>query len=394
MEKLRSLVANLAIAIVALALIIILFRQLSSDAVYVEPIEVPATLAALGYTPEVTAGWILDDMLKIQSKALTRKHGQYLAPEWERFDIEVPGSGITLSTLGLAIRQSLGLRERKVSGELVATETGYQLRIRFSGGARFQQPPVFGSKQDVDTMIHSAAEQAVQLIAPFMFASYLHASNRLEELEEAIRFSLENGPAEDRKWAYNLRGIMLAEQNKLDEAVESYANALQEDKRFALAYHNMANALYEQGKYDLALKNLLLAVSWDSSLHDGSKEARFRFSLGKHYGRDPERRDDEIEMYRLARKSDPEEIQALMYWGIALMKEPDPDFEAASKKFAEYTLKDNSAPEVYVKWGQALEGMREYQKAIEKYEAAMDIDPEGYGYLEHKIDLLRSPVKP
>lgn len=388
LAKVRSLVSNLAISVAIVAVVIILFRQLGSDAIFVEPIKVPATLATLGYTPEVTARWILEDMLEIQRKALTRKQGQLIAPEWERFDIEVPGSGITLSTLGRAMRESLGIRERKISGELVGTETGYQLRLRLSSGSQFLQEPILGSKKNVDTMIHAAAEHAVQLIAPFMFASYLHASNRPEELERAIHYCLQHGPAGDRKWAYNLKGIILDEQEKLEEAVKSYADALQEDKRFALAYHNMANALYKQEKYELALDNLLLAVRWDSGLHDASKEAAIRFKVGKSYGRDS-RRGEEIEMYRLARKSDPGETKALMAWGIALMKGKNPDFETAAKKFSDLTIKERTNPEAYLKWGKALEGMKDYEKAIEKFQTAIELNPEGYKFLQLDIDRLQ-----
>lgn len=390
LAQVRSLVSSLAVTTVIFALVIILVRQLSNNAIIVEPIKVPSSLAALGFTPEVTAKWVLEDMLEIQRKATTRKEGQLIAPEWERFDMEVPGSGITLSALGRAMRESLGIHEKKISGEAVKTEKGYQLRLRLSGGARFIQEPILTSKSNVDAMIHAAAEHAVQLIEPFMFASYLHASGRTEDLKDAIRYCLENGADEDRKWVYNLRGIMLAEQSKFEEAVKSYSDALKQDNRFALTYYNMANALYKLEKYELSLDNFLKAVSLDSGLHDAPMESALRFNVGFIYGKDPARTlEDEIEMYRLALKSNPEETQALMFWGIALMREPNPDFEAAAEKFAVLTNKDNKNAQAYAKWGEALEGLADYSKAIEKYQAAIEADPSGYKFLKTEIDRLQ-----
>ena len=391
LAQVRSFVSNLAVIIVIFTLVIIFFRQLGNDAIFIEPVRVPYSLAARGYTPEVTALWILEDMLEIQRKATTRKEGQSIAPEWERFDMEVPGSGITLSALGRALRESLGINEKKISGEVVAsTKEGYQLRLRLSG-ARFRNEPVLSSKQNVDTMIHVAAEQAVQLIAPFMYASYLHASGRTEELEDAIQYCLQNGADEDKKWAYNLRGIMRAEQSKFKEAVESYTNALKQNNHFALAYHNMANVQYKLKKYDPALDNFLMAVSLDPGLHDASMESALRFHVGFSYGNDPARTlDDEIEMYRLSLKSNPEQTQSLMFWGIALMREPSPDYQAAASKFAELTDRDNKNAQAYVKWGKALEGLADYEKAIEKYRAAIEADPEGYEInMQAEIDRLQ-----
>ena len=396
LAQVRSLVSSLAVTIVIVALVLILFRQLGNDAIFVEPIKVPASLVKLGYTPEVTARWVLEDMLEIQRQTTTRKKGKAIAPEWERFDMEVPGSGISMSTLGRVLRESLGIREKKISGEVVGTEADYKLRLRLSDGSRNRQQPELGSKKDVDAMIHAAAENAVQLVAPFMFASYLYASNRSGELDAAIQYSLQHGDEADRKWAHNLRGIMLYEQGDYRGAIESYNDAIKQDKSFALAYHNIANAQVQLSKHKLALDNLLLAVKLDPGLRDASKEADLRIHVGIQYGRESAPLIDQIEMYRHALEINPEATQALWYWGRALMQGPDPDLEAAAEKFAALTEGDNTkatasekAP-AYLKWAEILKRQQKYAAAIEKYQAAIEEDAKGYkNTAQPEIDKLK-----
>jgi len=385
-----------AVVIVTFASAIILFKQLSNNAYLVEPLQVPFSLAESGYTPEVTAQWVVDRMLAIKREATTIKEdSQPIAPDAERFDMEVPGSGISLGTIGQALRESLGFQEKTISGEVVSSGDGFLLRLRISEGSGFSQVTV--PNHDVDALIDAAAERAVQVTAPFMFASYLYAKGRTTELEKAIDYCLDNGPQEDRAWAFNLRGIALDEAGNWDGAIENYEKALQENPRLAVAYNNWANTLRNQGKYEDALEKLQDAVKLNADLVTPEMEANFLFSVGVQSIRSIEG-SRELEMYRLAIEKNPHHVHALLRWGQALMRSPISDFQGAIEKFGrleeirrneidtQFEAEDWAG--VYILWGQALEKLGDDKTAISKYQDAIVIDPVGSDWLLDEIERI------
>ena len=113
----RSMVVSAAVLATVVALATIVVRQLSNDAVVVQPIAVPASLVDEGFTPEVASQWIVDRMLTIQSEAKTRKARRDLLPDASRLDFEMPGSGVSVKAMGTIIRRSLGISEATLSGE-------------------------------------------------------------------------------------------------------------------------------------------------------------------------------------------------------------------------------------------------------------------------------------
>ena len=391
LAKIRSLVTSLAVTVVVIALVVILFRQLGNEATMVEPIKVPDGLSAMGYTPEVTAQWLVDEIRDIQRQATTRMEGTEIAAKWQQFDMEVPGAGLSLGTIGRAVRESLGMTEQNISGEIVAADDGYRMRIRLSGEAAAGVEPLL-AESNVDALIRKAAERAVRLEAPFMYASYLHASNLPEEALEATRYCLANQPSDDDKWAWNLQGILLFEGDDWDDAQLSYEKALELDPEFALARHNLANVLYQQFSFESAWEELQRAVGLQPELYNAPKEAAFRVALGRTWGGRPELREQEIEMYRLALEADPDNAQAYMWWGIALMQGADADFNAATRKFEAATEHDDENAMAWEKWGQALEQLGNRDAAIAKYKAAIERDREGSEKrLQARIEMLSNP---
>jgi tetratricopeptide (TPR) repeat protein len=389
LSSLRSLVSDLVVTILAVTLVVVLIRQLTSSTVVVEPLQVPPDLVDTGYTPEVATQRLMDGMFDIQRTATTQQARKLVAPEWQRFDMEVPGSGVTLGTVGRALRESLGIREKKISGDIVSSQTGLHLRLRYWGDTQFRWAQV-SDQQDVDALIAASAERAVQLMAPFMFASYLHATGQSEALVQALEYCLQYGEAEDFKWVYNLRGVIQADQEDWKGAITWYAQALEIDPEFAIAQHNWANALYELRQYELALEKLLLAVRLDPGLDDAKKEAGFRVQAGRAYGGDPQQRQQEIAMYRLALQRNPQETLALLSWGIALMQPPEPDLEAAADKFAAVINQDQANIMAYLKWGEVLEKLGDNRAAISKYQAVLALNAEDYQWLPEQIEQLQA----
>jgi hypothetical protein len=82
LSHLRSLVINIFFFLAAIALTVIIVRQLTNNAFVVEPLSVPDTLAKQGWTPKIVGQRIVDEIYKIQQAATTVKERRDLLPEW------------------------------------------------------------------------------------------------------------------------------------------------------------------------------------------------------------------------------------------------------------------------------------------------------------------------
>lgn len=396
---LRSLVASIVVIAVSIALITILYRQLNSSAIIVEPIRVPDALVKSGYTPEITAQRLMDSMFAIQRQASTQKEGAPVAPEWERFDMEVPGSGITIGTLGNVLRESMGIREQKITGEVISSDSGLQLRLRLLGTMQFSDS-VSHEPHKVDTLLKASAEQAVQLIEPFMYASYLYSTDQTDELKEALDYCHAHCSAEDRKWALNLGGVLLADKGDWDGAIEGYKRVLEVDPHFAIAYHNWAMALVKKRQHTMAYEKLLEAERLDPEVTNVEEKASLMVAIGRQMHKDEKPIEQEIEQYRLALELNPNETKAYIYWGNALSVGDRPDYEVAVEKFAmalerskvQYPDGGAVVAEIYALWGRVLEKMKDYESAISKNKSAMEAYPQGYAHLSRKNNELEKKL--
>lgn len=396
---LRSLVSSIVVITVSIALIAILFRQLTSTAIIVEPIRVPDALAKSGYTSEITAQRLMDSMFAIKRKATTQKEGAQVAPKWQRFNMEVPGSGITIGTLGNVLRESIGIIERKITGEIISSDSGLNLRLRLSGPGQLSES-VSQDSDEIEALLKASAEQAVQLMEPFMYASYLYASGKTSELTKALDNCLAHCSVEDRTWAHNLSGVQLADNRDWDGAIKAYKKALDLEPGFAIAYHNWGNALWEQSKYTMASTKFQQAAKLDPDLDRKEDQAKIMVAIGVQMHKDEKPVEKEIEQYRLALELNPNEAKAYLFWGIALKGGTNPNYKSAAEKFAKAVEKtkiqkpdDGEAlAEIFSLWGNVLVKLEEYKDAICKYQSALLANEKDFGFLEKKIVKIKKKI--
>jgi tetratricopeptide (TPR) repeat protein len=396
---LRSLLASIVVITVSIALITILYRQLSSSAIIVEPIRVPDALAKTGYTSEILAQRLMDNMFEKQQQATTKKEGASVTPEWQRFDMEVPGSGITIGTIGNVLRESIGIQEKKITGEVISSNSSLQLRLRLLGTRQFSDS-VRQETEGVEALLKASAEQAVKLIEPFMYASYLYANGQTDEVNKALDYCQAHCSDEDKKWALNLRGVLQADKKNWDRAIEGYQSALEVDPRFAIAYHNWAMALIKKNQPTMAYEKLLKAERLDPDITSKNEKALLSIAIGQQMHKESKPVEDEIEQYRLALKLNPNESKAYMHWGKALSGGSEPDYESAIEKIemaldkAKTQYPDDGAVVAanYALWGQVLEKMEDYEGAISKNQLALKADPQGYEYLSKINEALEKKL--
>jgi len=359
--QVRSFVVTLTVFAVVVALTAIVVRQLLSRSFVVDPIKAPASLAQRGYTPEVIAQWIVDEMHNIQTLATTQMTRSVLIPDWDRLNVEMPGSGLSVQTIGSILREGLGIVEQRISGEIAQFEDGYRMRLRLTldNGDRH----AIEVEGDVDQLLEEGAREAIKAIKPFMLASYYYAiaSNAelggvdgeekaafIEKMDEMIAVCLENSSREDDSWAHNLRGIALAKQEEHDQAIESYKHAIAADPHFALAEWNWGNSLQEMGRFGEAIRKYRNALGKNRKLDtelpslmlvDGGNELVGQLKVDKA-----------IDAFQEALRWNPRQAEAYLAWGDVL----------------EYLASTSDS----------VNKTDTYRQAIEKYRRATEIRPD------------------
>jgi hypothetical protein len=374
LTQLRTLVSNVAITLVSIALIIVLARQLLNTSTLIEPIQMPAELIEKGLTPQISAQWLIDNMLFIQQQATTHKEGKVISPEWQRLNMEVPGSGLSIKTIGSVIRESLGIVERKVASEVIDNGEHYLIRVR---QPHSKQPYLSKSvaKQDIQSLFLAMSELAVQQIDPFMYASYLHASEQFKKLELALKYSIEYSAHEDLKWSYNLLAIHQADSKHYSDAKANYKKAIALDQGFAIAYSNLANLMYKQGLVNQALDNYLTAVNIDKTLLDNKREAVYQLRKAQMLAANTDTRKAAIETYKIAAKKNPLLFAVNIELGKVLMLPPIENYQLAIAQFASIPEQAKEKALSLEYWGDALLKLNDCATAIKKYSEAKKLIP-------------------
>ena len=373
LTHLRSLFLSIFFFIAAIALIVIIVRQLTTNSVLVEPISVPAALAQKGYTPKIIAQRIVDEIFKIQRKATTVKERRSLMPEWSQLDVQMPGAGVSVKTVGRIIKESMGIPETQINGEVVMVIQEFRLRLRFDGGRHTSEIPPLPADR-LDDMFHLGAQQAVKIIDPFMLASYFHVIKNHAGMMEMIHYCLKNDRKQDDHWANNLWGMQRAGEKKWEEAIEKYKTAVKIDPEFALAYNNWGNALQNQGKYRKAIEKYRKAVkidpefalaynNWGNALE---KEGQYAEAIAKY--------EKAITIDSDFTDANDNWGIALSNWGVAYMRRDN--YDKAIEKFERAVKKNPKHANAYTHLGRAYSRKKNCEAAIENYGKALEIKPE------------------
>jgi hypothetical protein len=96
-------------------------------------------------------------------------------------------------------------------------------------------------------LIATVSRDIVRRTSPYTLASYFesHGDNaRALDLVDAI---IAGSDASAKKWAFNLKGIVLSNLQHFDRALEAVERAIQLDPEFAAAYNTKGGVLHSQG---------------------------------------------------------------------------------------------------------------------------------------------------
>ena len=386
LSHLRSLVINIFFFLAAIALAVIIVRQLTNNSVVIEPVSVPDNLAKQGYTPKIIGQRIVDEIYKIQRAATTVKERRDLMPEWAQLDVEMPGAGMSVKEIGRIIKESLGISTTRISGEVVMVNQQFRLRLRFGGGRQTAETPLLAAEKP-DDMIHIGAQQSVKAIDPFLLASYFYAAKNRDAMLEMIQYCLANDPAQDDPWALNLWGIHYADRKQWPEAINKYREAVKIDPQFALAYHNWGNVYEKQGDYKKAVEKYRQSTDLDPDFtlayqNWGIALSKWAIELSQQ-----RRYQEAIEKFEAAIEKNPGHAPAYTYWGRVYDQQDK--YKAAIAKYQKALEIDPDNAQIYFYLGNAYQKLNDNRAAIENYRIALDLKPDRYNFLKRRIEKLQ-----
>ena len=139
----------------------------------------------------------------------------------------------------------------------------------------------------------------------------LYNKKRYNDLEIKTKKLIKNNP--NIATLHNILGMALKEQNKHNEAIESFRKCILKDKKYFLAYNNLANILVLQNKHEDALKyyNLTLKIN--------PKYSEAHYNKGNLH-RDKLRYGEAIKSYNTAINLEPKHFKSYNNLGFVLRR--------------------------------------------------------------------------
>ncbi len=373
----RAIAFNLMVLVALIAIIGFAIAELRRDVIVIDPIRLPEPLRQMGYSDDVAAFRLWDEVVRINDSTPTAKDRVALLPASQQMDFEAPGAGVSLQAVVQILRPFLGLDETRIAGEFICRTTackpeGLALRLRVfrgSGMKIISLPPIGDQtgEAEIDRYFHAAALELLRELDPYVVAFFLYRTDKEAARREALQLIAPSHP--QRKWAFNLLGFIAADNGDHDAAIGWYRRAIAADQkdRFAVAYNNWGVALRAKGDPDGAIAKYQRAIELDS-------ENAFAYSNWGDALSDKGDLDGAIAKHARAAELDPQSGFAYTSWGNALYIKGDLD--AAIAKYMRATELDPEDALAYYNWGIALDDKGDLDGATVKYMRAAELDPE------------------
>jgi protein O-mannosyl-transferase len=208
-----------------------------------------------------------------------------------------------------------------------------------------------------------------------------HALVSEQRYEEAIiqyRQAIKMNPYYSK--AHNNLGHSLSELKRYDEAIEHYQQAINIEAKYAEAYNNLANALGKKGK----LKESV--AYYNEAIRFKSDYAEAHFNLGVTLAQQG-RIEKAISQYRNALKINPDFI--LAHNNLASMLGQRGKFLEAIEHYRQAIMLDPGFAKAHNNLGSTLAQQGRFEESIEHFERAIKIDP-NYIDAQKNLQLARS----
>lgn len=372
----------------------LIVHELMSDVVTIEPIEVPKPLSDSGYTSEV-AGYRLRDALNAYAEepspkddghnsnlnldstardddSLNSKLDLSISASRELPDIVVPQIGLSLRAIVSSIRGVLHRTGHVISGELIAQDKRYALRLRIDGRQVFSSGYEAGNPDDLMT---NAAPNVMEIIRPAAHAMARYRDRKEEGLLRAEEIIARYKKSDiNVQWAHLLKGKHELGRDNYKQAGEIFSKAVSSNWSSEQSHMQLGISLLRQGKPKDALKEFqsVLAINPKSATAFNNIGVALATQANREKGKlDVAKLKEAIPIYEKAIKAEPGYVIPYNNLGLAQFHSEDTD-----KAIVSYRSAVAIAPKyLLARWNlaHALRKQREFDASETEYRAAIEL---------------------
>jgi tetratricopeptide (TPR) repeat protein len=253
----------------------------------IEPFSVPPGLASRGYTGTVVAHQLIDDVYTVVDSARTtlvtgyRSHKSHttdlipsVASDLTIPQIEVPGTGISMTAIVYYVRDLFGIYDTKITGEVVEENLN-------GGGNKSNEPPMYSlhirsSEQDfyyrspkpdksLENVLEAAALPLLEKLNPYVAGVVYWRKADYSKAAAMAQQCLSSDSKVDQQWGMNLRSAISMGRQRFKEAQANLAEAHEQYPNFPPLDYNIGAVDYEQKHYLKAFVASLDGVTVDNN---------------------------------------------------------------------------------------------------------------------------------
>ncbi|WP_411289066.1 hypothetical protein, partial [Phenylobacterium sp.] len=174
------------------------------DSLVIDPVSAPEDLVREGATEAALAHALQDKLVQLRADtSAPLVSAEVREKDGGGLKVQIPGSGVSLADLDLALRQALG-RQTHLSAEVSRVNSGAEkgalaitARLGSQPGVRLVQPD-----GDLDALMGRAAEYAYRTAEPIKYSSWLAERGRTGEAAQVLNLLTRVGSDMDRAQAY------------------------------------------------------------------------------------------------------------------------------------------------------------------------------------------------
>jgi len=346
---------------------LLIYKELNKETVIIEPFQVPLELERQNITGQAIVNKLIDQIETIKENADTNYQGLDFKPILfdSQLEIVIPGSGISLKSLLMNVKNFLGKKQTRITGEVVLNNKKLNLTIRVFGEP---SKSFSGELDDLDNILKDASRYVLKYTQPYVLAYdlYYNYQDNKDEALEMIQYTLTHDPKDDDPMAYTLDGYIKWDEKKFDESIKLYKKAIEINPKYIDAYNGWGYSLYDQKKYNEAAEIYRKSFSIDP-------KNKYTF----HYmGLNLEAQgkiDSAVEMYKKTVQTDPSYPDVYPDYGRILLKQNK--IEEAEQMFSKQTELVPKSSSAFTELADFYYGQKNYDKAIELYNKALELNP-------------------
>ena len=283
-------------------------------------------------------------------------------------DFVVPAVGVSINATAAYLRDLFGM-SRRVGGELitVGSEKEVELRLRIDN-QRVSGTCQLGKQGAIRNVLHYGAREILCAIQPLTLAAYYYAERDVSRSARLISLARHSeGGADLEAQALALEGRLAALDGRLDDAIEKYSQAVEEDPTSVGAYNSWGNALRARRRYEEAIEKYKMALAINRTFAPTYRDWGNVLYLMEDY-------DGAIGKYTQALVYEPMSVRTYTAWGNALREKGD--YGEANEKYREALILDETFAPAHIGLGSVRFSKDDFEGAAEQYRLALELNPE------------------